>query len=98
MATLNLIQTSAIDEFAAESITCGCPMLIRAAAPHPTNAGAVLMRCALGWSIHDELDCARCAQTSAVQDCWCVHPERTPVIAMPVAGIPGIDPGRHAAD
>ena len=98
MATLNLMQTPGSEDFAAESIKAGCPMLIRAAAPHPTIAGAVLMRCALGWSIHDELDCARCAETSAVQDCWRVHPERTPVIAMPVSGAPGIDPGRHAAD
>jgi len=62
------------DEFVAEAINPGCPMLIRAAAHHPTRAQALLMRCALGWSLHDELDYARCGATHAVQDCWRVHP------------------------
>jgi hypothetical protein len=83
MVILNLQRTPPADDFAAESVKAGCPMLIRAAAPHPTNPGAVLMRCALGWSLHDAIDCARCAETSAVRDCWRVHPERTPTVAIP---------------
>jgi hypothetical protein len=99
MTFLNLSPTPASDDFATESINPGCPMLIRAAAPHPTISGAILMRCALGWSIHDEIDCARCAGTTLVQDCWRVHPERTPVVAMPDAGDPtALVAGRHAAD
>lgn len=99
MAYLNQSPSPASDDFATESINAGCPMLIRAAAPHPTISGVVLMRCALGWSIHDDLDCARCAATTAVRDCWRVHPERTPVVALPGAGeTTGIVPGNHAAD
>jgi hypothetical protein len=71
------------DEFVAETINPGCPMLIRAAADHPTKNHALMMRCALGWSLHDELDYARCGATHAVQDCWRVHPELTPVVALP---------------
>lgn len=71
------------DEFGAEAINPGCPMLIRAAAHHPTKQQPLLMRCALGWSLHDELDYARCGATHAVQDCWRVHPELTPVVALP---------------
>jgi hypothetical protein len=82
-----------------ENYAPGCPMLIRAAADHPTRVGDVLMRCALGWSIHDAVDCARCAATNAVQDCWRVHPERTPAVAVggdpePVESIAG----QYAAD
>jgi hypothetical protein len=86
-------------DYEVESIQPGCPMLIRSAASHPTRKDAVLMRCALGWSIHDELECARCAATSAVQDCWKVHPERTPVIALSEdrEGA-GAASTRHAAD
>ena len=87
------------DEFVAEAINPGCPMLIRAAAHHPTRAQALLMRCALGWSLHDELDYARCGATHAVQDCWRVHPERTPVVALPVSDESlEVEAGQHAAD
>ena len=99
MAYLNLTAPSINDEFATESIKAGCPMLTRSAAPHPVHADGILMRCALGWSIHDQLDCARCAATTAVQDCWRVHPERTPVVSLP-ASADHLDPApkRHAAD
>lgn len=83
MAISNLARTPLTDDGAAEPVKAGCPMLIRAAATHPTVPGTVLMRCALGWSLHDAIDCARCAETTAVQDCWRVHPERTPAVAIP---------------
>ena len=90
---------AADDEFVAESINPGCPMLIRAAARHPTRPDALFMRCALGWSLHDELDYERCGATSAVQDCWRVHPERTPVVALPgSADALDVKSRQHAAD
>lgn len=97
MAIMNLLGTSASDELAAEPVKVGCPMLIRAAAPHPTNPETVLMRCALGWSLHDAIDCARCAETSAVQDCWRVHPELTPAVAIPNSGAVLAGSGRQGA-
>ena len=87
------------EEIYSDNYSPGCPMLIRAAADHPTRHGEVLMRCALGWSIHDAVDCARCAATNAVQDCWRVHPELTP--AVHVSGEPAaVEPvaGQYAAD
>jgi hypothetical protein len=87
------------EEFVAETINPGCPMLIRAAAHHPTKTHLLLMRCALGWSLHDELDYARCGATHAVQDCWRVHPELTPVVALPDSEEPlEAEPLQHAAD
>jgi hypothetical protein len=87
------------EEFVAETISPGCPMLIRAACHHPTKTNAVMMRCALGWSLHDELDYARCGATHAVQDCWRVHPELTPVVALPGSDEPlEAEPPQHAAD
>ncbi|HET7055054.1 MAG TPA: hypothetical protein VFI12_01260 [Thermomicrobiales bacterium] len=92
-------QAAADDEFVAESISPGCPMLIRAAAHHPTRPNALLMRCALGWSLHDELDYERCGATGAVQDCWRVHPERTPVVALPGSeDALDVKSRQHAAD
>lgn len=43
------------------------------------------MRCSLGWSLHNELEAARCVATDVVTDCWKVHPERTPVVVLPAA-------------
>jgi hypothetical protein len=87
------------DEGRVETIGFGCPMLIRAAADHPVHSGDILMRCALGWSIRDDLDCARCAATNAVQDCWRVHPERTPVVSVEdQIGRVDQQPAWHAAD
>jgi hypothetical protein len=86
-------------DFEVDSIQPGCPMLIRSAAPHPVRTGEILMRCAIGWSIHDDVECARCAAVSAVQDCWKVHPERTPVVAWPAdERHPAVSSAHHAAD
>ncbi|MCC6313719.1 MAG: hypothetical protein IT337_06875 [Thermomicrobiales bacterium] len=41
------------------------------------------MRCSLGWALPDELEAARCRATDGVIDCWKMHPERTPLIAVP---------------
>ena len=99
MAYSNFTPTPASNKFVTESLKPGCPMLIRASAPHPTIPGAILMRCALGWSLHDALDCGRCAETSAVVDCWQVHPELTPVVELPDSAetIEAV-PAPHAAD
>ena len=99
MAYPNANPSPLTDELPSESIKPGCPMLIRSAAAHPITGHAVLMRCALGWSLRDELDYARCAGISAVQDCWQVHPERTPAVALPTAAEkPQPVPAQHAAD
>ena len=99
MAYINVNASPSTDEVASETVKPGCPMLIRSAASHPVREGAILMRCALGWSLHDELDYARCAGITAVQDCWQVHPERTPAVALPgAADLPEPAPAQHAAD
>ena len=99
MVKMHSLSIGEQDDTFNESYAPGCPMLIRAATEHPTRSGAVLMRCALGWSIHDDGDCARCAATSAVQDCWRVHPERTPAVHM-VDEPKAVEPvsGQYAAD
>ena len=63
----------------------GCPMLVRTRFHLPPNAARPVMRCALGWALHNELEVARCVATDVVTDCWKVHPERTPVVVLPVA-------------
>ena len=72
------------EEGPAEPGRYGCPMLIRSRVYLPGVTRPV-MRCALGWALHTELEVARCAATEAVTDCWKVHPERTPVVVLPVA-------------
>ncbi len=58
----------------------GCPMLVRTRFSF-TPDGPPLMRCSLGWALHDGLEVARCKATDVLTDCWKVHPERTPVVA-----------------
>lgn len=58
----------------------GCPMLVRA--HYARQPGDLpVMRCSLGWALHDEPEVARCRATDVLTDCWKVHPERTPVVA-----------------
>jgi hypothetical protein len=71
------------DETPSESLNAGCPMLVRAASPHPVRLDQTLMRCQLGWALRDELDRARCRAVNAVPDCWQAHPERTPLVVLP---------------
>ena len=73
------------DEPMAEPGRFGCPMLVRTRLYLPPDAACPVMRCALGWALHDAMDAARCAATDAVTDCWKEHPERTPVVALPPA-------------
>ncbi len=72
------------EESMAEPGRYGCPMLCRTRVTLPGMAGPV-MRCALGWALHNDMEVARCAATSVVTDCWKVHPERTPVVVIPAA-------------
>ena len=72
------------EEETAEPGRYGCPMLTRGHVCLPPDESRPVMRCALGWALHDELEVARCAATDVVTDCWKVHPERTPVIVLPV--------------
>lgn len=60
----------------------GCPMLMRSRFFFPSNPDHPAMRCALGWALRTKLDVARCIATDAVTDCWKVHPERTPEVAV----------------
>jgi hypothetical protein len=60
----------------------GCPMLIQSRQIIPTAATRPIMRCALGWALHNEVEVARCAATEAMTDCWKIHPERTPVVVL----------------
>ena len=72
------------EEPLAEPGRYGCPMLVRSRVRLPGATGPA-MRCSLGWSLHDELEVARCAATDVIPDCWKVHPERTPVVVLPTA-------------
>ncbi len=74
-----------VEEPAAEPGRYGCPMLFRTRYYPSPGATRPAMRCALGWAIHNELEVARCSATDIVTDCWKVHPERTPVLALPGA-------------
>jgi hypothetical protein len=57
-------------------------MLTRGHRSHPVDAQQPLMRCELGWALHNEVEVQRCRATEAVMDCWKVHPERIPLVVM----------------
>ena len=72
------------EEPTAEPGRYGCPMLFRTRLHLPPDAAKPVMRCGLGWALHNEVEVARCIATDVVTDCWKVHPERTPVVVFPV--------------
>lgn len=74
------------EEPSAEPGRYGCPMLVRTRNLRPETDRPV-MRCALGWALHNELEVARCAAVDAVTDCWKQHPERTPVVVLPAVEV-----------
>lgn len=61
----------------------GCSMLSRARCTSRPGVRLQLMRCSLGWALHDDLEVARCRATDSLTDCWKLHPERTPVVVLP---------------
>lgn len=61
----------------------GCSMLARARFVSRSGRPVQMLRCSLGWALHNELEVARCCATESLIDCWKVHPERTPVVALP---------------
>lgn len=73
------------EESPAEPGRYGCPMLVRSTFDPRAGVTIPTRRCSLGWAIHDEVDAARCRATESANDCWQLHPERTPVVALPVA-------------
>src|SRR5919199_552341 len=83
------------EESPAEPGRYGCPMLARTRRFHSNGVGPAdrpQWRCSLGWSLHGEMDAACCLATESVTDCWKVHPERKPIVALPTAM-----PGEHRA-
>ncbi|MFM8595435.1 MAG: hypothetical protein ACKOCK_13750 [Chloroflexota bacterium] len=58
----------------------GCPMLVRSLSGEAR--GLPLMRCSLGWALHNELDADKCRATEIVTDCWQANLERPPVIVL----------------
>lgn len=87
-----------MEEPSAEPGSFGCPMLTRAHQDRFSDPGKAMMRCSLGWALHGDIDVARCAATEAVLDCWKVHPERTPLVAVDTAiGGPGPGAAEHKA-
>ncbi len=81
-----------IEEEPAEPGRFGCPMLTRMRMARELEGKIPDMRCSLGWALHGEPDAARCRATDLVTDCWKVHPERIPVVVLPVpASSEGID-------
>jgi hypothetical protein len=73
------------EESPAEPGRYGCPMLMRTRLYLSPDGSRSMPRCALGWALHNELEAARCAATDVMTDCWKVHPERTPVVMLPIA-------------
>lgn len=69
------------EETSTEPGRYGCPMLVRSRYVPCGTAGS-MMRCSLGWALHNGLEAARCAATEVVTDCWKSHPERTPVVVL----------------
>jgi hypothetical protein len=67
----------------------GCPMLVRGHRHHPVEPHGIIMRCSLGWAVHDDVEVQRCQLTESVADCWKVHPERMPLVVLGSTGAPG---------
>lgn len=75
-----------VSEDGAEEGRYGCPMLI------PTrlmlgNPPRNVMRCHLGWALRTDEHTARCLGTEDQNDCWQLHPERTPVAAEAIGAL-----------
>jgi len=85
------------EEPSAEPGRYGCPMLTRGHRPHPIDPNLPLMRCSVGWALHDDVDVQRCLATEAVIDCWKVHPERMPIVVLAAAAAPGIGEAEQVA-
>ena len=71
------------EESLAEPGRYGCPMLARAR-HFPRLTTAPRWRCSLGWALHGEMDVACCLATESATDCWKVHPERKPIVELPI--------------
>ena len=78
------------EEPPAEPGRFGCPMLTRGHREHPLDPHRPMMRCSLGWAVHDDVELQRCQLTESVADCWKVHPERLPLVVLGPAGGPGV--------
>lgn len=74
------------EEPEAEPGQFGCPMLARVRVSAAT-VNLPAWRCSLGWAIRGELEAANCQATSAVMDCWKVHPERMKIVELPVPAV-----------
>jgi len=59
----------------------GCPMLIRTRLMLGSPPRLV-MRCHLGWALRTDEHTARCLDTEDQNDCWQLHPERIPAVAV----------------
>lgn len=70
----------ASEEPEAEPGRYGCSMLVRTRFKLNPEDRLPVMRCSLGWALHNELEVARCMAVNAMTDCWKVHPERSPII------------------
>ena len=87
------------EEPPAEPGRFGCPMLTRTRLFLPPNAERPVMRCALGWALHNAADVARCVATDVVTDCWKIHPERSPVVVLAATEVnAGAVPTARAGD
>lgn len=73
------------EESPAEPGRYGCPMLTRGHRSNLEDPRLPAVRCSNGWAVHGDVEIQRCLATEAVMDCWKVHPERMPVVGLPVA-------------
>lgn len=69
------------EEQTAEPGRFGCPMLVRAQCGSLRGSMAPVYRCSLAWALRGD-DVVRCRLTEAASDCWKVHPERLPALAV----------------
>ncbi len=76
------------EESTAEPGHYGCPMLVRNRFEQMGGRPIPVMRCSLGWALHNDLDAARCRATEIVTDCWMLHPEQAPLVVLS-----GTEPG-----
>ena len=63
----------------------GCAMLTCNNFVNKSGRPVKSMRCSLGWALRTELDFARCRATAVSSECWKLHPEHAPVVAVPGA-------------
>lgn len=61
----------------------GCPMLVRGHAEFGIGHGPII-RCSLGWAIHNRQEVERCLGIESLLQCWKAEQDRGAVVEAPV--------------